>query len=144
MENKLNDKQISQYLEAFHHFDRDKTGTVNIADLGPLMRSLGFNFTDIEKDVDIVGFKIINFPGFLNIMARRIRETDNKQKIIEAFRLFDKEESGYVSSFKLYNIMTTLGEKLSSEEAKEMIRVAGVNEDGQINYEKFVDKMIKK
>ena len=40
--------------------------------------------------------------------------------------------------------MTNLGEKLTGEEVDEMIREAGVDGDGHINYEEFVRRMMAK
>lgn len=41
-------------------------------------------------------------------------------------------------------VMTNLGEKLTDEEVEEMIRVADVDGDGQVNYEDFVRMMLGK
>jgi calmodulin len=40
--------------------------------------------------------------------------------------------------------MTNLGEKLTDEEADEMIREADVDGDGMINYVEFVKKMMSR
>jgi len=38
--------------------------------------------------------------------------------------------------------MTNLGEKLSEQEVEEMIREADVDNDGQVNYDEFVNMMV--
>jgi calmodulin len=38
--------------------------------------------------------------------------------------------------------MTNLGEKLSEQEGEEMIREADVDNDGQVNYDEFVNMMV--
>ncbi len=39
--------------------------------------------------------------------------------------------------------MTNLGEKLSEQEVEEMIREADVDNDGQVNYDEFVNMMVR-
>merc|ERR1711879_401121 len=62
----------------------------------------------------------------------------------EAFSLFDKDGTGFLSAAELRHVMTTLGEKLTDEEVDEMIRGADIDGDGQINYEEFVKVMMAK
>jgi calmodulin len=40
--------------------------------------------------------------------------------------------------------MTNLGEKLSEQEVEEMIREADVDNDGQVNYDEFVNMMVSR
>ena len=43
----------------------------------------------------------MDFPEFLNMMARKIEKTDSEEEIREAFRVFDKEGLGYVTAEEL-------------------------------------------
>jgi calmodulin len=113
------------------------------------MRSLGQNPTQAEladmiSEVDADGNGNIDFPEFLTLMARKMKDTDSEEEIMEAFKVFDKDGSGFISAAELKNIMTNLGEKLTDEEVDEMVREADVNGDGQIDYEEFVKMMMAK
>ena len=77
-------------------------------------------------------------------MNRRSKETDTEDEVINAFRVFDKDQNGMISSTELRHIMTTLGDKLTEEEVDEMIREADIDGDGYINYEEFVRMMMAK
>ena len=95
------------------------------------------------SQVDADGNGTIDFPEFLTMMARKMKDTDSAEEIKEAFKVFDKDGNGYISAAELRHIMTNLGEKLTDEEVDEMIREADVDGDGQINYDEFVD-MVRK
>jgi len=77
----------------------------------------------------------IDFPEFLTMMARKMKDTDSEEEIREAFRVFDKDGNGFISAAELRHVMTNLGEKLTDEEVDEMIREADIDGDGQVNYE---------
>lgn len=83
----------------------------------------------------LVGNGTIDFPEFLTMMARKMKDTDSEEEIREAFRVFDKDGNGYISAAELRHVMTNLGEKLTDEEVDEMIREADIDGDGQVNYE---------
>ncbi|KAL2938160.1 Calmodulin-related protein [Bienertia sinuspersici] len=143
MADQLSDDQISEFKEAFSLFDKDGDGCITTKELGTVMRSLGQNPTEAElqdmiNEVDADGNGTIDFPEFLNLMARKMKDTDSEEELKEAFRVFDKDQNGFISAAELRHVMTNLGEKLTDEEVDEMIREADVDGDGQINYEEFV------
>ncbi|AEE34506.1 putative serine/threonine-protein phosphatase with EF-hands [Arabidopsis thaliana] len=159
MADQLTDEQISEFKEAFSLFDKDgddsisdsgdSCGCITTKELGTVMRSLGQNPTEAElqdmiNEVDADGNGTIDFPEFLNLMAKKMKDTDSEEELKEAFRVFDKDQNGFISAAELRHVMTNLGEKLTDEEVEEMIREADVDGDGQINYEEFVKIMMAK
>ncbi|CAL9041945.1 unnamed protein product [Musa banksii] len=171
MAEQLTDDQIAEFKEAFSLFDKDGdglilsiplcchpllpldlalfTGCITTKELGTVMRSLGQNPTEAElqdmiNEVDADGNGTIDFPEFLNLMARKMKDTDSEEELKEAFRVFDKDQNGFISAAELRHVMTNLGEKLTDEEVDEMIREADVDGDGQINYDEFVKVMMAK
>ncbi len=78
------------------------------------MRSLGQNPTEAElqdmiNEVDADGNGTIDFPEFLTMMARKMRDTDSEEEIKEAFKVFDKDGNGFISAAELRHVMTSLG-----------------------------------
>ncbi|WMV56295.1 hypothetical protein MTR67_049680 [Solanum verrucosum] len=127
----------------------NSNGCITTKELGTVMRSLGQNPTEAElqdmiNEVDADGNGTIDFPEFLNLMARKMKDTDSEEELKEAFRVFDKDQNGFISAAELRHVMTNLGEKLTDEEVDEMIREADVDGDGQINYDEFVKVMMAK
>ena len=96
------------------------------------------------NEVDADGNGTIDFPEFLSLMARKMKDTDTEEELIEAFKVFDRDGNGLISAAELRHVMTNLGEKLTDEEVDEMIREADVDIDGLINFEEFVSMMYGK
>ncbi|KAJ6969917.1 hypothetical protein NC653_034470 [Populus alba x Populus x berolinensis] len=172
MTEQLTEEQIAEFKEAFSLFDKDGDGCITTKELGTVMRSLGQNPTEAElqdmiNEVDADQNGTIDFPEFLNLMARKMKksssealdcpeildlqyvlylycDTDSEEELKEAFKVFDKDQNGFISAAELRHVMTNLGEKLTDEEVEEMIREADVDGDGQVNYEEFVRMMLAK
>ncbi|XP_027714770.1 calmodulin-A-like [Vombatus ursinus] len=149
MADQFSEEQIAEFKEAFSLFDKDSDGCITTKELGTVMRSLGQNPTEAELknmigEIDTDGNGTIDFPEFLSMMAKKMKDTDSEEEIREAFRVFDKDGNGLVSAAELRHVMTKLGEKLTDDEVDEMIREADVDGDGQVNYEEFVRMLISK
>merc|ERR1712025_149877 len=86
MSEQLTEEQIQEFKEAFALFDKDGDGTITTKELGTVMRSLGQNPTEAElqdmiNEVDADGNGTIDFPEFLSLMARKIKDTDTEEKL---------------------------------------------------------------
>ncbi|MBA0835446.1 hypothetical protein Goarm_007726, partial [Gossypium armourianum] len=126
-----------------------RAGCITTKDLGTVVRSLGQNPTEAElqgmiNEVDADQNGTIDFPEFLNLIARKMKDTDSEEELKEAFKVFDKDQNGFISAAELRHVMTNLGEILTDEEVDEMIHEADTDGDGQVNYEEFVRMMVAK
>ena len=64
------------------------------------------------------------------------------QELREAFRVFDEEGTGFVSASDLkYILVDIMGEK--EDEVKGMMKEVKVSKDGQLNYEEFINIVLK-
>ena len=87
---------------------------ITARELGTVMRSLGQNPTegklrDMINEVDSDGNGTVDFPEFLDMMARKMRDTDSEEETKEAFKVFDKDGNGYISPAELKYVMTCQG-----------------------------------
>ena len=106
MVDQLTEEQIAEFKEAFSLFDKDGDGTITTKELGTVMRSLGQNPTEAElqdmiNEVDVDGNGTIDFPEFLSLMARKMKDTDTEEELIEAFKVFDRDGNGLISAAEL-------------------------------------------
>ncbi|ELV13540.1 Calmodulin [Tupaia chinensis] len=145
MADQLTEEQIAEFKEAFSLFDKDGDGTITTKELGTIMRSLGQNPTEAElqdmtNEVDADGNGTIDFPEFLTMMARKMKDTGKKKLETHSVCLIRMAMAILVQQNFARHVMTNLGEKLT--DVDEMIREADI--DGQVNYEEFVQMMTAK
>lgn len=77
----------------------------------------------------------LTLAEFLTMMARKMKDTDSEEEIREAFKVFDRDNNGFISAAELRHVMTSIGEKLTDDEVDEMIREADQDGDGRIDCE---------
>jgi calmodulin len=66
-------------------------------------------------------------------MSQSVEEVDTEQELLNAFKVFDKDGSGTISSDELRNVLKSLGENLTDDEVEDMIKLADRDGDGQID-----------
>jgi calmodulin len=80
----------------------------------------------------------IVFEDCLPFIERLQKEPkDTVEDIVEAFKIFDKDGNGYLSISDLRHILSTMGEKFTSEELEETCKDID-DGSGMVNYKQFV------
>ncbi|KAF1875022.1 hypothetical protein Lal_00007638 [Lupinus albus] len=141
----LSDDQVSSMKEAFTLFDTDGDGKIAPSELGILMRSLGGNPTQAQLKAIAAEENLtapFDFPRFLDLMAKHMKPEPFDRQLRDAFKVLDKESSGFISVTELRHILTSIGEKLEPAEFDEWIREVDVGSDGKIRYEDFIARMV--
>ena len=144
----LTELQIAEYKEAFQIFDKHGEGVINSKELGTIMRSLGLSPSDEDLKEIIDSFdndknnNMIDFNSFLIIMARRKNDIDKEEDLLEAFRVFDKENNGKISARELRYVMMSSGEDLNENAIEDMIHEVSSGQEDFIDYHKFVKLML--
>lgn len=143
----LSDAQISAMKEAFTLFDTDGDGKIAPSELGILMRSLGGNPTQAQLKSIIAEEKLtssFDFNRFIDLMSKHLKPEPFDRQLRDAFKVIDKDGTGYVVVADLKHILTSIGEKLEPAEFDEWIREIDVGSDGKIKYEDFIARMVAK
>lgn len=91
MADQLTDDQISEFKEAFHNFDKDSDGRITPKELAEVFKALGYTITEQEtteliKEIDEKG-ESVDFYEFLNIIARKLKDIDNGEELLAAFKV---------------------------------------------------------
>merc|ERR1711908_144563 len=142
------DEQKKEFRKNFNLFDKKRTGSIPIADMGTVLRSLGQNPTEAElaalvEEVDKDKSGTIEFDEFVDLMARTNKTQEQmEEEIKNAFLTFDADGSGFITREELIETLTTMGDPVDEETINGMIQEADVDGDGKINYEEFTKIML--
>ena len=63
---------------------------------------------------------------------------------MNAFNVFDKQQTGKILTDDFLGVINNLGEKLTPNEIKEIMKEADLDGDGSIDYAEFVKLMMSK
>lgn len=140
----LSPEQKAEYHEVFCSFDKNGDGTISTLELGEAMRALDRNLTEVQlkriiKEVDVNGNGKIDFDEFLAMMAK----ADSEEEMMQTFRGFDKNGNGLINASELAGVMRALGERLTDDQIQEMMKVADLNGDSEVDYEEFRNMLFK-
>ncbi len=146
MAESLSDITKAEYKTAFDTFDSNKDGLISSKDLLNLMNYLKFHPTQEEVETMIEEFKQgkngeITFHEFLDVVAAKMFDGNAENDLIQAFKIFDVEGRGHISALGLKKSLLELDRDLTEDELHVLLRDLK-DEDGQINYTKFVKEFL--
>ena len=89
------------------------------------------------NEVDDDGSGSIDFKEFLVLMAKKIKDADTEEELLESFRVFDVEGKGRITIKDIITVLRQLGERFTDEEIEEMVKGNDQDLDGTLSYEEF-------
>ncbi|KAL0091389.1 calmodulin [Phycomyces blakesleeanus] len=135
--------------EMFQSFDVDKDNMLSRTEVQNMLTSSGFKPEDIPSMVDemMIGSKDqrMTFEAFVKVMRPTLsqphRQSSKEKELREAFDAFDLDKDGNISTSELIKMMHQLGDKVSEQDAIQMIKDVDKNGDRQVNFEEFAVMM---
>jgi Ca2+-binding EF-hand superfamily protein len=121
-----------------------------VREVGTIIRSLNIFPTEKQLQLWIIQIEEEEPTGFIvyekleQLLIRLMTEESTMHKrntedeILLAFQTIDQDKKGYLDQDELMNLMTTMGEKFSADEIREMMSAA-VDDDGKVHYEDFAE-----
>ncbi|XP_067009146.1 troponin C, isoallergen Bla g 6.0101 [Anabrus simplex] len=142
-------EQIILLKKAFDAFDREKKGCISTEMVGTILRMLEHPVDDdilkeIINEVDADGSGELEFEEFVQLASRFLVEEDSEalqEELKEAFRLYDKEGNGYITTSVLREILKELDDKLSKEDLDMMIAEIDTDGSGTVDFDEFMEVM---
>ncbi|XP_038205754.1 dynein regulatory complex protein 8 [Arvicola amphibius] len=138
--------------DAFEVFDHETNNTVDVREIGTIIRSLGCCPTEGElhdfiaevEEEEPTGY--IRFEKFLPVMTRVLLERKYRpiaeDVLLRAFEVLDPAKRGFLTKEELVKYMTEEGEPFSQEEMEEMLSAAIDPESNSINYRDYITMMV--
>ena len=81
------------------------------------------------------GSGVIHFQDFQHLVAKRVKTLNGADELREAFRVYDRERKGYITSGEFRQIVSQIGDNVTPEDIDEMVKEADLNKNGRIEYE---------
>jgi calcium-dependent protein kinase len=139
----LPSQEIIGIREMFKAIDKDGSGCITINELREGLKTKGaeLNLTEVESivnQIDINGNQLIDYEEFIAATIH-LNKLNKEELLMEAFKFFDKDESGYITLAELKQALKDTGADI--EDAKAVLDAADANSDGEVDYEEFCDMM---
>jgi Ca2+-binding EF-hand superfamily protein len=129
--------QIQEFKEAFNMIDQNRDGFICKEDLHDMLASLGKNPTEeYLEEMMAAAPGPINFTMFLTMFGDKLNGTDPEDVIRNAFACFDEEGSGFILEDVMRELITTMGDRFTEDEADEMLHDAPIK-NGKFFYLEF-------
>ena len=142
----LSEEQVYEIREAFDLFDIDGTGRIDPSELLLALNTFGYDSArdDIKRVIEKIA-KVkkpsIDFNDFLKLVNSTLQSRDPLEEIDKAFARFDDDSTNSISFRNLKRVSLELGEQLTDDELREMIKAADEDGDGEIGRDEFMRMM---
>merc|ERR1711936_136024 len=128
------------YKEVFMLFDKDQDGVLSFNELWTAIKALGQRpsekdlLTMVRSVSEDKLYDTIEFNEFLQMMYKQQENEINMDSLVDAFKTFDKDNDGFLTTDELRKIMRG---RMSKKDLEEMVREADSDSDGLINCKEF-------
>ena len=137
---------LAEFEEAFNLFDKDEDKRLSAGELQKILTMLGQPPDQDElKSYLSDNTDYIELADFLDLMSRKMKDTEIDDQQSEAFQLFDRDGTDTITPEEFRYVISKVGGKIDLDEARDMLREAGGftgnRRDIEINSDDFFKMM---
>lgn len=128
---------------AFTMFDKNGDQKISESELLQVMEYLGLKTTEKEvkamiQVVDKNRNGYVDYDEFIQMMTQtNIKPLTAEEELKKTFDIFDIDRNGFICADEIKTTMLNLGENLTDDEVRDMIKAADKNGDGKIDLNEF-------
>ncbi|XP_051849414.1 dynein regulatory complex protein 8 isoform X1 [Antechinus flavipes] len=138
--------------EAFEVFDHEANDTVDVREIGTIIRSLGCCpsegelhdlIAEVEEEEPTGYIRLEKFlPMMVKVLSERRYRPIPEDLLLQAFEVLDSAKEGFLTKEELVKYMTEEGEPFTEEEMEEMLSAALDPETNTIQYRDYLAMMV--
>lgn len=139
---------VTAVTNAFNVFDQDRSGKIEVREVGNVIRSLGVYPTEsdirqyimqMQKESASLYVQRQAFVEFMcDLITRDTVKGPTPEELRAAFLVLDPEQKGYLDENEIRAQLASQGEKFSAEELDTFIGFAKDAETGQIDWKAYL------
>lgn len=134
----VSNSEIEELKKTFQELDRNGDGRLSKDEIenGCLkyFNKIEFDPSKILEKCDLDGNGYIDYSEFL-AASLDWQKTLSLNRLVQAFKVFDQDNSGKISKVELISILKSTG--IEEDELNDIVSFADKNQDGEIDFEEF-------
>merc|ERR1711975_149175 len=143
-------EQIDSLKKGFEGFDKEGGGTISQTTMQMILKSMGVKVDkdDMENyagEVDEAATGQFSFMQFCQVAAKFMIEDDEeqmKEELKEAFRIYDKEGQGFITTDVLKEILREIDTTLTVDDLDNIIEEVDEDGSGTLDFDEFQEMMM--
>lgn len=157
MVDQLTETQITEFREVFTLYDKDQDGLITSKELQKIIASLGeeIPLPELESEISLhspsstnpASPRMIDFPGFMALLAHKMNNTETDEDLMEIFKFFDRDDTDGIREDEFMFMLKSMGGNVDKRLTREIIdagrkigeiRGEMLQQEGSLGYEGFV------
>ena len=84
----------------------------------------------------------VDLQTLVTLISRKVTNPPNErpQDLQEMFRMYDTGGKGQISQANMVHLLTTVGEKLTDQEADDLLKISGCARNGMVDYQRMFSR----